>query len=63
LIEVELRQKDIRFSSRTRSATDQFKKMQMARRTAVKLLKPKHKASGRKNEKSGQIMNTLPCKD
>src|SRR5262249_26382609 len=39
LIEVELRQKDIRFSSRTRSATDQFKKMQMARRTAAKLLK------------------------
>jgi hypothetical protein len=43
--------------------TDQFKKMQMARRTAVKLLKPKHKASGRKNEKSGHIMNTLPRKD
>jgi NTE family protein len=39
LIEVELRQKDIRFSSRTRSATDQFKKTQMARRTAAKLLK------------------------
>ncbi len=39
LIEVELRQKDIRYSSRTRSATDQFEKMQMARRTAAKLLK------------------------
>ena len=39
LIEVELRQKDIRFSSRTRAATDQFKKLQMARRTAAKLLK------------------------
>jgi NTE family protein len=39
LIEVELRQKDIRFSSRTRFATDQFKKMQIARRTAAKLLK------------------------
>jgi NTE family protein len=38
LIEVELRQKDIRFSSRTRAATDQFKKMQMARRAAAKLL-------------------------
>jgi len=38
LIEVELRQKDIRFSSRTRAATDQFKQMQMARRTAAKLL-------------------------
>jgi NTE family protein len=39
LIEVELRQKEIRFSSRTRAATDQFKKLQMARRTAAKLLK------------------------
>jgi NTE family protein len=39
MIEVELRQKDIRFSSRTRAATDQFKKLQMARRTAAKLLK------------------------
>ena len=39
LIELELRQKDIRYSSRTRSATDQFKKMQIARRTAAKLLK------------------------
>ena len=38
LIEVELRQKDIRFSSRTRAATDQFKKLQMARRAAAKLL-------------------------
>jgi len=38
LIEVELRQKDIRFSSRTRAATDQFKQMQMARRTAAKVL-------------------------
>ena len=39
LMELELRQKDIRYSSRTRSATDQFKKMQIARRTAAKLLK------------------------
>ena len=39
LIENELRQKEIRFSSRTRAATDQFKKLQMARRTAAKLLK------------------------
>jgi NTE family protein len=37
-IEVELRQKDIRFSSRTRAATDQFKQMQMARQTAAKAL-------------------------
>ena len=39
LTELELRQKDIRFSSRTRAATDQFKRLQMARRTAAKLLK------------------------
>ena len=39
LFELEMRQKDIRFSSRTRHATDQFKQMQMARRTAAKLLK------------------------
>jgi NTE family protein len=38
MIEIELRQKDIRFSSRTRAATDQFKQMQMARRTAAKVL-------------------------
>jgi NTE family protein len=37
-IEVELRQKDIRFSSRTRAATDQFKQMQMARQTAAKAI-------------------------
>ena len=39
LIEVELRQKEIRFSSRTRAATDQFRKLQIARRTCAKLLK------------------------
>ena len=33
------REKDIRYSSRTRFATDQFKNMQTARRTAAKLLK------------------------
>jgi NTE family protein len=38
LMEVELRQKEIRFSSRTRAATDQFKQMQLARRTMAKLL-------------------------
>jgi NTE family protein len=38
LVEVELRQKEIRFSSRTRAATDQFKQMQLARRTMAKLL-------------------------
>lgn len=38
MIEVELRQKDIRYSSRTRAATDQFKKLQMARRRAAKVL-------------------------
>jgi NTE family protein len=38
LMEIELRQKEIRFSSRTRAATDHFKKMQMARRAVAKLL-------------------------
>src|SRR5215467_431065 len=38
LMEVELRQKEIRFSSRTRAATNQFKRMQMARRAGAKLL-------------------------
>jgi len=38
LMEIELRQKEIRFSSRTRAATDQFKKAQIMRRAAAKLL-------------------------
>lgn len=38
LIEAELRQKEIRFSSRTRAATDQFKQKQLVRRTVAKLL-------------------------
>jgi NTE family protein len=38
LIEAELRQKEIRFSSRTRTATHQFKQKQMVRRTVAKLL-------------------------
>src|SRR5262245_60473435 len=38
LIESETRQKEIRYSSRTRAATDQFKKMQKLRRAAAKLL-------------------------
>jgi NTE family protein len=38
LIESELHQKDIRFSSRTRAATDEFKKEQLLRRAAAKLL-------------------------
>ena len=38
LIESDLRQKDIRFSSRTRAATDEFKKEQLLRRAAAKLL-------------------------
>jgi NTE family protein len=38
LTEVELRQKEIRFSSRTRAATDQFKQQQLLRRTTAKLL-------------------------
>ena len=38
LLESEARQKDIRFSSRTRRATDQFKKQHPLRRAAAKLL-------------------------
>ncbi len=38
LLEAELRQKEIRYSSRTRAATDQFKKAQRLRRAAAKLL-------------------------
>jgi NTE family protein len=39
LIESETRQKEIRYSSRTRAATDEFKKKQQLRRAAAKLLK------------------------
>jgi len=38
LLEAETRQKEIRYSSRTRMATDLFKKKQMLRRAAAKLL-------------------------
>jgi len=38
LIEAEVRQKEIRFSSRTRAATDQFKKTQLMRRAVHHLL-------------------------
>jgi NTE family protein len=38
LLEAETRQKEIRYSSRTRMATDQFKKKQQLRRAAAKLL-------------------------
>jgi NTE family protein len=38
LMGVELRQKEIRYSSRTRAATDQFKQQQLLRRAAAKLL-------------------------
>jgi NTE family protein len=38
LIESEVRQKDIRFSSRTRAATNEFKQKQLLRRAAAKLL-------------------------
>jgi NTE family protein len=38
LVESELRQKEIRFSSRTRAATDDFKKQQLLRRAAARLL-------------------------
>lgn len=38
LLESDARQKDIRFSSRTRMATDQFKKQQLLRRAIAKLV-------------------------
>ncbi len=38
MIEVDTRQKDIRFSSRTRAGTDAFRNMQALRRAAAKLL-------------------------
>jgi len=38
LIEADTRQKEIRYSSRTRAATDQFKKKQLLRRAAARLL-------------------------
>jgi NTE family protein len=38
LIDTDMRQKEIRYSSRTRAATDQFKKQQLLRRAAAKLL-------------------------
>ena len=38
MIEVDVRQKDIRYSSRTRAGTDQFRRMQALRRAAAKLL-------------------------
>ena len=38
MIEVDTRQKDIRYSSRTRAGTNQFRRMQALRRAAAKLL-------------------------
>ena len=38
MVEVDTRQKDIRYSSRTRAGTDAFRKMQALRRAAAKLL-------------------------
>ncbi|MFI5002370.1 MAG: DUF3734 domain-containing protein, partial [Reyranellales bacterium] len=38
MVEVDTRQKDIRFSSRTRAGSDQFRKMQALRRATAKLL-------------------------
>ena len=39
LLETEVRQKDIRFSSRTRAATDQYKKAQKLRLAVANLIK------------------------
>ena len=38
MIEVDVRQKDIRYSSRTRASTNQFRRLQSVRRAAAKLL-------------------------
>ena len=38
MIEIDVRQKDIRYSSRTRAGTDQFRKLQAVRRAAAMLL-------------------------
>ena len=38
MIEVDVREKDIRFPSRTRASTDSFRKMQVLRRAAAKPL-------------------------
>src|SRR5204862_1582679 len=40
MIEVDTRLKDIRYSSRTRMSTDQFRRVQALRRAAAKLLSP-----------------------
>jgi len=50
LMEADLRQKEIRYSSRTRAATDQFKDRQMLRRAARKLLVQLPKALREKPE-------------
>ena len=42
MIEVDVRQKDIRYSSRTRKGTDEFRRMQSMRRAAAKLLDGMH---------------------
>ena len=42
MIEVDVRQKDIRYSSRTRKGTDEFRRIQSMRRAAAKLLDGMH---------------------
>ncbi len=42
MIEIDTRLKDIRYSSRTRAGTDQFRRVQALRRAAVKLLAEMH---------------------
>jgi NTE family protein len=42
MVEVDVRQKDIRYSSRTRKGTDEFRRMQSMRRVAAKLLGGMH---------------------
>ena len=54
LNEADLRQKEIRFSSRTRSGTNQFKKTQRLRRAFVQLLK--QLPAGLRNEPHTQLL-------
>jgi NTE family protein len=54
LMEVELRQKEIRFSSRTRMGTDQFKNMQRLRKAMGHLLK--QLSSERRNDPDFQLL-------
>ena len=54
ITEVDLRTKDIRYSSRTRQGTDQFKKQQQLRRAVSRLLK--QMPSDRRNDPEWKLL-------